>query len=336
MTAVDLVVVGDANPDVLVDGAPADVRYGQREQLVGDGRLVLGGSAAITACGAARLGLRTALVSVVGDDAAGTFVLAELAAAGVDTTAVRVLPGATPLSVVLRAGADRAILTYRGVLDELSAADVPARLLADCRAVHAASYFLQPRLAGGLPALFAAARAAGATTSLDTNDDPRDTWSGLPDVLAHTDVLLPNERELLRITAASVSTAGTTPPPGRAGPADASTVESAAAALAATGVLPVVTLGAAGALTVAGQTILRAAAPPVATVDSVGAGDSLTAGFLAGRLGGRPLADCLRLAVACGALSTRAPGGTAGQPTLTEADTVAGAAAATAGTARIA
>jgi sugar/nucleoside kinase (ribokinase family) len=274
---------------------------------------------------------------VVGDDAAGTFVLAELAAAGVDTTAVRVLPGATPLSVILRAGADRAILTYRGVLDELSAADVPARLLADCRAVHAASYFLQPRLAAGLPALFATARAAGAATSLDTNDDPSDTWSGLPEVLAHTDVLLPNERELLRITAASVPTAGTTPPPGWAGPADASTVESAASALAATGVLPVVTLGAAGALTVAGQTILRAAAPPVSTVDSVGAGDSLTAGFLAGRLAGRPLADCLRLAVACGSLSTRAPGGTAGQPTLTEADAVAGtAAAATAGTARIA
>ena len=324
MTGPDLVVVGDANPDVIVAGVPADIGYGQREQLLTDGRLVLGGSAAITACGAARLGVRTALVSVVGDDPAGTFVLDRLRANCVDVSAVRVVPGATPLSVILGApvfanrdpapeppvttprgaGADRAILTFRGVLDELSAADVPAGLLAGCRAVHAASYFLQPRLAAGLPRLFAAAHRTGATTSLDTNDDPSDTWAGLSDVLPHTDVLLPNERELARITGLS-------------------TVEEAALALAATGTLPAVTLGAAGAASVDTDRIVRVGAPPTTPVDAVGAGDSFTAGFLAARLDGAALPDCLRLAVACGTLSTRAVGGTAGQPDRAEARTVA-------------
>ena len=54
-------------------------------------------------------------------------------------------------------------------------------------------------------------------------------------------------------------------------------------------------------------------------VDATGAGDSFDAGFLAAWLAGEPVADALALACACGALSTRAPGGTDAQPTLDEA-----------------
>jgi sugar/nucleoside kinase (ribokinase family) len=54
-------------------------------------------------------------------------------------------------------------------------------------------------------------------------------------------------------------------------------------------------------------------------IDTTGAGDSFDAGFLYGYLNGWPLARSLRLACACGSLSTRAAGGTEGQPTLDEA-----------------
>jgi sugar/nucleoside kinase (ribokinase family) len=54
-------------------------------------------------------------------------------------------------------------------------------------------------------------------------------------------------------------------------------------------------------------------------VDATGAGDSFDAGFLAAWLVGKPPADALALACACGALSTRSPGGTDSQPTLEEA-----------------
>ena len=50
-----------------------------------------------------------------------------------------------------------------------------------------------------------------------------------------------------------------------------------------------------------------------------GAGDSFDAGFITARLAGEDLAAALALGCACGALSTRAAGGTAGQPTLAEA-----------------
>jgi sugar/nucleoside kinase (ribokinase family) len=57
----------------------------------------------------------------------------------------------------------------------------------------------------------------------------------------------------------------------------------------------------------------------VTVVDATGAGDSFAAGFLRGLLDGRPLAETLSLAVACGSLSTRALGGVDAQPTLDEA-----------------
>jgi ribokinase len=53
--------------------------------------------------------------------------------------------------------------------------------------------------------------------------------------------------------------------------------------------------------------------------DATGAGDCFSAGMLAGLLRGQPLAEALALGCAVGAASTRAAGGTAGCPDLTEA-----------------
>ena len=68
----------------------------------------------------------------------------------------------------------------------------------------------------------------------------------------------------------------------------------------------------------AGRTVT---APPlkIEVADTTGAGDSFNAGFLYGYLGGWPLERSLRLACACGSLSTRGVGGTDRQATLAEA-----------------
>src|SRR3954470_4119261 len=82
-TMLDVLVVGDANPDLVLRG---DVRprFGQAEQLLTGAELVLGGSAAITAAGCARLGLRTALLSVLGGDVFGALVRQRLTERGVE------------------------------------------------------------------------------------------------------------------------------------------------------------------------------------------------------------------------------------------------------------
>ena len=297
---VDLLVVGDANPDVIVSGAPEHPSFGH-EELVERGELVLGGSGAITACGAARLGLRTAFVGRVGDDEAGRFVLDALRRRDVDVSACVVDPEApTALTVVLVHGKRHAMLTSRGALERVEAADVPESLLARTSHVHSSALFLHPTLQKTLPSLFAAAHEVGATTSVDTNDDPSGTWSGLDAVLPATDVLLVNESEAR----------------GLAGLED---LEAAARALAALGPMPVLKCGVDGGLAYDGESVVRAPAVAAEVVDTVGAGDTFNAGFLAARLRGLPLAESLAVAVRCGTLSTRAAGGTAAQPTWEEA-----------------
>ena len=67
-----------------------------------------------------------------------------------------------------------------------------------------------------------------------------------------------------------------------------------------------------------GAETARAAAIQMEVVDTVGAGDSFDGGFLYAWLNGWNLERSLRLAVACGSLSTRSAGGTTGQTTLEE------------------
>ncbi|GLY50650.1 carbohydrate kinase family protein [Lentzea sp. NBRC 102530] len=293
----DLLVVGDANPDVLVFGAPAAPAYGQAETLVEQGVLALGGSAAIVAHGAARLGLSVGLAAMVGRDAAGDFVLDALQDAGVDISAcIRHESLPTALTVCLnRSGGDRAILTAPGCLAEFGAEHVPD---VEARHVHAASYFLQPRLAAGLPEVL---RRAPGSTSLDTNDDPSGNWKVPPELVRHCTFVLPNRAEAVALTRA----------------------EDPLAAFADLGTTPVVKNGGDGCEALLGGERITARPPVLEPVDTVGAGDSFDAGFLAGWLHDRDLASALALGAAAGALSTRGAGGTATQPTWAEASALA-------------
>jgi sugar/nucleoside kinase (ribokinase family) len=298
VTPRDLLVVGDVNPDLLLSGGDVVPRFGQREGIVASGRLVVGGSASITACGAARLGVSTALAGVVGDDALGRFMLDELRSHGVDVSTCRIDPAEpTGVTVVLSRGEDRAMLTALGTITALTPADV-LPFLAGTRHVHLASLALNP----GLAALVGAARAAGSIVSADPNWDPSERWT-LGDALATADVIFPNAEEALRL----------------AGRVDGD-VEAAAATLAARGPLTVVTLGADGAVAHDGRGATWASAPAVDVVDTTGAGDTFAAGFLAARLSGTSLLDALSFACACGAHSIGGLGGTAAQPTRAEAE----------------
>src|SRR4051812_21764773 len=178
VSAPDVLVIGDATPALPLpgDAVPA---FGQAEPLVDPADLVLGGSAAIVACGLARLGVATALAATVGDDLYGGFVRDTLTDRGVDVRWLRTDPTIpTGLSVVLSVG-DRAILTYPGTIATTGPEVVDEDLLANVRHVHSASFFLQPRLAPHLRRLLGRAHDAGASTSVDTNFDPAREWRGV-------------------------------------------------------------------------------------------------------------------------------------------------------------
>ena len=329
----DLLVIGDCNPDVMVVGGDVTPAFGQQEKLVEQISLEIGGSASITAVAAARLGLRVALAAAVGDDPAGRFMLGQLAAEGVDTAPVAVRSDApTGMTVALSAGGDRAILTATGAVATLTTWDVSLELLMRARHVHVSSYFLvEGSLGPGLARLLRTAQASGASTSLDTNWDPAGRWGDerLTAALAHVSVLLPNEAEARRLAGGAPHLVDGTP--GQAGgaleqaggttleQAGGATLEQAVSALTAAVPRLVVKLGERGALCVDGARQLLAAPPPVTVTDTTGAGDCFNAGVIAGLLSGEDLPSAVALGCAAGAASTRAPGGTAGAPDLATA-----------------
>ena len=308
----DVYVIGDVNPDILVIGSDVVPEFGQVEKYVGTIRLTVGGSSAISACGLARLGLRVAHGGVVGDDILGHAVLEALRDRGVDTSTVSIDPAIpTGATVHLGTGEDRAMLTATGTIDRLRAEDVPHEILPHVRHIHAGSTGIQPKLRPGLPNLYREARAAGVTTSFDTNWDPDRRFEGIDPMLAATDVFLPNDKEVTAITGES--------DPLAAAHALVARAEAAGRAAEAGPLTVVVKLGAKGALAVRGDEALQVPADRVEVVDSTGAGDGFNAGFLYGFLDGRSLAESLALGVACGSLSVRAIGGVDGQATLEEA-----------------
>jgi sugar/nucleoside kinase (ribokinase family) len=286
----DLVVLGDCNPDLLLSGGDVVPTFGQREQLVEHAELTIGGSGTIMACGAARLGVTTAIVAALGDDHLGRFMREELAQRDVDTSRCRTDSGApTGITVALVRGDDRAILTMPGAIARVRADQVDAELLEGARHMHIASYFLLRDLHPGLPDLVTMAKRAGLTVSVDPQEDPAGNWdSGLRALLGELDVLFVNEEEDRALRPEGCP-------------------------------LVVVKRGRRGAVARSADGEVEAAAPAVESVDATGAGDSFDAGFIAARLAGESVADALRLACACGALSTTRLGGTAAQPTLREA-----------------
>ncbi len=156
----DILVAGEINPDLVLSSPDLEPLFDQHETLVDSASLTIGSSCAIFACGAARLGLRVAMIGIVGRDLFGDFMLAEMQQRGVDISHVIVDPSCeTGLSVILSRGQDRAILTHMGTIDALQAGQVTADLLEKSRHLHVASYFLQTALQPGLPGLFQRARA---------------------------------------------------------------------------------------------------------------------------------------------------------------------------------
>lgn len=319
-------VLGDCNADLLVRGGEVVPAFGQQERLVEEMNLTIGGSGGICAAGAARLGLRVAMIGVLGDDVFGRFMRESLSARGVDVSAVRTDPHVpTGLSIHLLRGDDRAILTHPGTIARLRPDAVDTGVLTSARHVHVSSYFLQSGLWAGLPGLMRRARAAGATVSLDPNWDPSGTWDqGLPGVYPHLDFLLPNDAEAAEL--ARVLVRENQNSAAERGGSGVAAADGAARTLTETGPAVAVKLGADGALAAFpdGRLVRVPAVPDVRPVDSVGAGDSFDAGFLAATLWGWETRRALALGAACGALSTRRAGGTDAQPTRAEAVAAAG------------
>ena len=293
MPRFDVTIAGELNLDLILYGLPDELPP-EREFLADRMMLTLGSSSAIVAHNLAALGSRVGFQSLIGDDPLGEIALDRLSASGVDVSGVRRVPGSTTtgITIILQRIGWRNILTYAGTIASLSLKDLDFDSLLDSRHFHLSSLYLQRGLLPDVAELFRQAKAAGLTTSLDTNDDPQDQWDGgLQALLKYVDVFLPNTREATCIT----------------GTADLNQAVNQLAKLVR---LVIAKLGPDGALAQKAEQRFASPALNIAAVDAVGAGDSFDAGFLHEYLKGSDLTTCLASGNRAGALSVTRPGGT--------------------------
>jgi sugar/nucleoside kinase (ribokinase family) len=258
----------------------------------------LGGNGANTSLALATIGIPVRLLGTIGADEEGRFALEILRQRGVDTSGVSTADAPTAASIVLvnRHG-ERKFLHRTGA----SASAFPApvaftRELTDGMShYHLASLFLLPKLRVHAAECLARARAAGLTTSLDTNWDPHGLWMrDLGPCLPHLDVIFTNEDEA-RMTTGS-------PDPAIA----------AGRLLAGGARLAVMKLGPRGCAIYNGAEEILCPAFEVEAKDTTGAGDCFAGGFLAALQQGASLAEAGRFANAVGAMSVQHVGGGTG------------------------
>ncbi|AGS68952.1 ribokinase [Streptomyces collinus] len=283
-----IAVLGSMNMDLVayVDKAP------QRGETV-TGRefhTIPGGKGANQAIAAARAGATVSMIGAVGNDGYGVRLRDTLEHSGVDTDFLRTVEGASGTAhiVVDDEGGNSIVVVpgANGTVDHLSPGDESVIATAD-------ALLLQLEIPqAAVLAGAAAARRHGVRTVLT----PAPAQPIAPELLAATDLLVPNEFEAVTLT-------------GRTDPREA------AAALLDLVPEVVVTLGATGSLYLArGTEPLVVPAPRVRAVDSTGAGDTFVGALAVALAEEKPVREALSWAAAAAALSVQRVGATASMP----------------------
>jgi sugar/nucleoside kinase (ribokinase family) len=285
--ALDLVVAGRVFYDLVMSGVRPPAPGGE---VFADQLAVSAGGAATRAVAAARLGLSTALVAVLGRDRFGDHLVELLAAEPHLETGwlQRHDQISTAVTVALTDGNDRSFVTYEDprIADAMLAPTLPV-----VRACHVG-------LVEGVPDWVRALRGQGTFVVGGVGWDETGQWSSaVLDRLIDVDAFVPNEDEALRYTRAHNVRAATTLLAERVG-----TVCT--------------TLGAAGAFAVDAGTGERVEvpAPATAVLDPTGAGDCFVAAFAAGRTAGFDLRTTVAFAVVSASLSVARLGGASSAP----------------------
>lgn len=304
----DILVLGSSTVDVIarpVDEFPplGGVRH--------FGELTMtNGGCALNCCVALRkLGLACELITKLGDDWLGDFLLEQIRRAGIEHPAVTRQAGrSTPFTfVAVRSDGQRSFLHHPGTDVDFCRQDVPVERLRGARFCFFAGAMVLPRFDGPPAAgVLAEARRAGAVTLLDNvfvDRAERSRWEwAIGPCLPNLDFYVPSESEASALTGCREPSA------------------MAAAILSAGCKGAVIKLGARGAFYALanGQQGRVPAFRVAAVADTTGAGDSWAAGFLAGLHQQMPLPEAIELANATAAMDIQHPGAASGVRCLAE------------------
>lgn len=242
-----------------------------------------GGMGGNVCAAASRLGLRTGMVSWVGDDADGRLVLDDLQRFGVDTRYVAIGSGRATnyTTVLIEPGGAKAIIIVPTAFEELLLDAALARYLSHARLVYATPYDPDQ-----LARVAAVAHESNGLVVTDIEAVAALDQAALRQVLAAVDIAFVHDSAL----------------PGSDSPATLREL------LALGPRLVVRTAGAGDALACTVDSVARRPAFDVSAVDTTGAGDCFAAAFLAAYLRQWSLDQALLYAHAAAALSIQGYG----------------------------
>ncbi|MEO8029123.1 MAG: ribokinase [Bryobacteraceae bacterium] len=293
-----IVVVGSLNMDFVVRvahlPAPGETILGTQFQTIP------GGKGANQAYAAARLGANVRMIGRVGYDMFGDQLKASLAAAGADVSGVHATRNA-PTGVALiwvDAEGQNSIVVASGANGVLQALDAHAM-----RPAFSDARFALFQLETPIDAVSAAMRVArecGAVTILD----PAPAQALSREILAHVDILTPNETEACILLGREVSAIT---------PEDAPAIARELLALGPRAVI--LKLGERGCYYASDGQAVYSAACKVTPVDSTAAGDTFNAAFAVACSLNRELPDALAYANAAAAVSVTRAGAQSSAPT---------------------
>ena len=319
----DLITIGRSSVDLY------GTQVGGRLEDMGSFQKYIGGSPTNMAAGTARLGLRSALITRVGDEHMGRFIREELAREGVDVRGVRTDPDRLTALVLLGIrDEDRfPLIFYRENCADMALCedDIDPAFIAEARAVVATGTHLShPKTEAAVLKALRLARESGARTALDIDYRPN-LWglSGhgdgenrfienaavtakLQSTLALFDLIVGTEEEFH-------IAGGTT-----------DTVAALRAVRAVSAATLVCKRGAAGAVAFAAaipDTLDEGEAGPgfpIEVFNVLGAGDGFMSGLLKGWLDDADWPTALKYANACGAFAVSRHGCTPAYPSLAE------------------
>ncbi|MDP2739786.1 MAG: 5-dehydro-2-deoxygluconokinase [Pseudorhodobacter sp.] len=171
MKPLDVITIGRASVDLY--GA----QVGGRLEDMGAFQKYIGGSPTNIAAGTARLGLKSALISRVGNEHMGRFIREELAREGVDVRGVKTDPERLTALVLLgiRDATQFPLIFYRENCADMALCedDIDEALIAQARAVVATGTHLShPRTEAAVLKALHLARKHGAQTALDIDYRP--------------------------------------------------------------------------------------------------------------------------------------------------------------------
>jgi 5-dehydro-2-deoxygluconokinase len=319
----DVITIGRASVDLY--GA----QVGGRLEDMASFNKYIGGSPTNMAAGMARLGLKSALITRVGDEHMGRFIREELAREGVDTRGIITDPARLTALVILgiRDESQFPLIFYRENCADMALCedDIDEGFIASARAVVATGTHLShPRTEGAVIKALNVARQSGGLCALDIDYRPN-LWglaghgAGESRFIESANVTAKLQAHLHRFdlivgTEEEFHIAG--------GSTD--TLSALRAVRAVSGAVLVCKRGAAGAVAFAGDLPngwgdgQTGAGFPIEVFNVLGAGDGFMSGLTRGWLDGADWPTALKYANACGAFAVSRHGCTPAYPSWDE------------------